>query len=81
MLIGLDEAMNGLLRRYGLCGALVSLKGGLRRVIIRQLRMLGIVGFPTASPSMVCPLPFLVVPLHQYLPWYGNVPWPLFHGV
>ena len=25
---------------------LVSLKGGLRRVVIRQLRMLGIVGFP-----------------------------------
>ena len=32
-------------RRSGLIG-LVSLKGGLRRVVIRQLRMLGIVGFP-----------------------------------
>ena len=32
-------------RRSGLTG-LVSLKGGLRRVVIRQLRMLGIVGFP-----------------------------------
>ena len=32
-------------RRAGLTG-LVSLKGGLRRVVIRQLRMLGIVGFP-----------------------------------
>ena len=32
-------------RRAGLTG-LVSLKGGLRRVVIRQLRILGIVGFP-----------------------------------
>ncbi len=32
-------------RRAGLSG-LVSLKGGLRRVVIRQLRTLGIVGFP-----------------------------------
>ena len=32
-------------RRSGLIG-LVSLKGGLRRVVIRQLRILGIVGFP-----------------------------------
>ena len=32
-------------RRSRLTG-LVSLKGGLRRVVIRQLRMLGIVGFP-----------------------------------
>ena len=31
--------------RAGLTG-LVSLKGGLKRVVIRQLRMLGIVGFP-----------------------------------
>ena len=29
----------------GLSG-LVSLKGGLKRVVIRQFRMLGIVGFP-----------------------------------
>ena len=32
-------------RRAGLNG-LVSLKGGLRRVVIRQLSMLGFVGFP-----------------------------------
>jgi RNA-directed DNA polymerase len=32
-------------QRAGLDG-LVSLKGGLRRVVIRQLKMLGIVGFP-----------------------------------
>ena len=32
-------------RRAGLTG-LESLKGGLRRVVIRQLKMLGIVGFP-----------------------------------
>ncbi len=32
-------------QRAGLDG-LVSLKGGLRRVVIRQLRMLGIMGFP-----------------------------------
>ena len=40
-------------RRAGLDG-LVSLKGGLRRVVIRQLRMLGIVGFP--FESTVCRL-------------------------
>ena len=32
-------------QRAGLDG-LVSLKGGLRRVVIRQLRTLGVVGFP-----------------------------------
>ena len=32
-------------RRAELSG-LVSLKGGLKRVVIRQLRLLGIVGFP-----------------------------------
>ena len=32
-------------RRAGLNG-LVSLKGGLKRVVIQQLRALGIVGFP-----------------------------------
>ena len=54
MLIPLDEAMNRLSRyaerwcrwrRAGLDG-LVSLKGGLKRVVIRQLKALGIVGSP-----------------------------------
>ena len=39
-------------QRAGLDG-LVSLKGGLRRVVIRQLRILGIVGFPL--PDIRCP--------------------------
>ena len=37
--------MVSLAERCGLDG-LVSLKGGLKRVVIRQLKALGIVGFP-----------------------------------
>jgi len=36
--------------RAGLDGQ-VALKGGLKRVVIRQLRMLGIVGFPGVTPN------------------------------
>ena len=44
-------------RRAGLDG-MVSLKGGLRRVVIRQLRALGTVGFPI--PDIRCPYLHLV---------------------